>query len=74
LILSNINYIENQYAKYEDCFVQTLRDGEWVKIQKNLLVEGDYIKINVGEAACADVSCIDYRYVSIAKEKKWISV
>ena len=51
--------------------MQTLRDGEWVKIPKNMLVEGDYIKINLGEAACADVTCVDFRYVSISKEKKW---
>ena len=36
-----------------------------------MIVEGDYIKINVGEPSCADVYCFDYRYVNNYKDKKW---
>ncbi len=50
-------------------FIQTLRDQEWVRIPKNAIVEGDYIKISIGDMAPADVRCVDYRYVP--KNKKW---
>lgn len=62
-------YSGNFYYGYDNCFVQTLRNQDWVLIPKNVIVEGDYIKINVGEKSPADVKCVDYRYMPI--DKKW---
>jgi hypothetical protein len=62
-------YSGNFYYGYDNCFVQTLRNQDWVRIPKNVIVEGDYIKINVGEKSPADVRCVDYRYMPV--DKKW---
>jgi hypothetical protein len=49
--------------------VTVLRNQEWVRLPKNIIVEGDYIKINVGDKSPADVKCVDYRYDT--SNRKW---